>query len=170
VSVAGPADDSNADITSVLFATKFKTVTTTKTVVKIVKKKKVVKKTTVTTRVPDGFTVTMNLSAAPDGNHAYDVLATHAICDGTIDFTYSTGPIGLNQVGCLPSDPTSTDFPVYAGEAAVVGNSVVWTVPQGAFANGSTFTDLAAETEISPTLDPVMDDANGGSTAYKVGA
>src|SRR3954470_24107132 len=50
VSVAGPADDSNADITSVLFATKFKTVTTTKTVVKIVKKKKVVKKTTVTTR------------------------------------------------------------------------------------------------------------------------
>jgi hypothetical protein len=59
---------------------------------------------------------------------------------------------------------------VYAGEAAVVGNSVVWTVPQGAFANGSSFTDLAAATAISPTLDPVMDDANGGSASYKVGA
>src|SRR5579884_650709 len=47
VNVSGPADDANADITSVLFATKFKTVTTTKTVTTIVKKKKVTKKVTV---------------------------------------------------------------------------------------------------------------------------
>src|SRR5947199_2943631 len=54
---ATPADDSNADITSVAFATTFKTVTTIKTVTVVVKKKKVTKKVTVTTKVPDGFTV-----------------------------------------------------------------------------------------------------------------
>lgn len=175
VNVSGPADDTNADITSVLFATKFKTVTTTKTVTTIVKKKKVTKKVTVKTRVPDGFTVTLNLSAAPDGNHSYDVEGTHSICDGTVDFTYSTGPLGLNEVDCLgnidPTNPTGAlDFSTFAGDAAVVGNSIVWTIPANTFPNGSMFTDLFAQTEISPTLDPVMDQAGDGSATYKVGS
>jgi hypothetical protein len=169
VNVSGPADDSNADITSVVFATKFKTVTTTKTITKMIKKKKVVKKIVVKTQVADGFTVTLNLAAAPDGNHSYDVEATHPICDGTIDFTYSTGALGLNEIDCLPSDATSTDLVTIAGEAAVVGNSIVWTVPAGAFANGSTFTDLTAQTETA-LLEPIMDMASGGSAAYKVGS
>lgn len=172
-SLSGPADDANGDITSVAFQTKFKLVTTTKTVTKIVKKKKVTKKITVTTKVPDGFTVTMNLSAAPDGNHAYDVFGTNSACDGNLDFTYSTGPLGLNEVDCVgnfdPTNPTSLlDISKVSGDAAVVGNSVVWTIPAGAFPNGSTFTDLTAQTEISPTLDPVMDEAKGTGT-YKVG-
>ncbi len=166
--VATPADDSAADITSVVFATKFKVVTATKTVTKFVKKKKVTKKVVVTTKVPDGFTVTLNLSATPDGNHSYDVLATHSLCDGTVDFTYSTGTLGLNEVDCLPSSPTSTNIATMPGEASVVGKSIVWTIPAGAFPNGSTFSGLAAETEIAPTLDPVMDEASSSAT-YKVG-
>lgn len=169
VSLSGPADDANADIASVLFQTKFKTVTTVKTIVKVVKKKKIVKKVVVKTQVPDGFTVTLNLSAAPDGNHAYDVEATHALCDGTIDFTYTTGPFALNEVDCLPSDPTA-DLTTYAGDATVVGNSIVWTVPAGAFPNGSSFTDLYAQTETA-ALEPVMDTAVGADgAAYKVGS
>lgn len=166
--ISGPADDSAADITSVVFATKFKVFTTTKTVTKVVKKKKVTKKVTVTIKVPDGFTVTLNLAAAPDGNHAYDVLATHSLCDGTVDFTYSTGKLGLNEVDCLPSDPTSINITTMPGNATVVGKSIVWTIPAGAFPNGSTFSALAAETEISPTLAPVMDEASSSAT-YKVG-
>lgn len=175
VNVSAPADDANADITSVVFATKYKTVTTTKTVVTKVKGKKVVKKVTVKTQVPDGFTVTMNLSAAPDGNHAYDIDATHPLCDGTIDFTYSSSAIGLNQVDCLPNidptDPTSliADSTTYPGDATVVGNSIVWTIPAGAFPNGSTFTDLVAYSETA-ALEPYMDEAGDGSGSYKVGS
>ncbi|MDQ1685108.1 MAG: hypothetical protein QOC82_1845 [Frankiaceae bacterium] len=168
VNVSAPADDANADITSVLFATKFKTVTTTKTVTTIVKKKKVTKKVTVKTQVPDGFTVTMNLSAAPDANHAYDVYATHPLCDGQIDFTYSTGELGLNEIDCIPADPTSTDIASFGGEASVVGNSVVWTVPAGAFANGTSFSELSAQTATA-ALTPIMDTASGSAT-YKVGS
>jgi len=168
VNVSGPADDANADITSVLFATKYKTVTTTKTVVKVVKKKRVVTKVTVVTQVPDGFTVTMNLSAAPDGNHTYDVNATHPTCSGTVDFTYSGGPFGLNEVDCLDAaDPTKiTTLP---GEAAVVGNAVVWTIPAGAFAVGSAFGALTAETG-APLAAVLMDQAGDGTATYKVGS
>jgi hypothetical protein len=167
-SVGTPADDANADITSVVFATKYKTVTTTKTVTKIVKKKKVTKKVTVSTQVPDGFTVTMNLSAAPDGNHIYDIFATHPSCDGSLDFTYNTGPLALNEVDCSSSsDPTN--ITTVAGEAAVAGNSVVWTVPAGAFPVGSTFTGLTAQTETALDV-PVMDEAGDGKATYTVGS
>jgi hypothetical protein len=170
VSIAAPADDSNGDITSVLFQTKFKTVTTTKTVVVRVKKKKVTKKVTVATKVPDGVRVTLNLSAAPDGNHAYDVQATNPACEnGYIDFTYSTGQLGLNEVDCFPTDPTSVDFTTLGGEAKVVGNSVVWDVPAGVFPTGSVFSGMSAQTEISPTLAPIMDQADGGDATFKVG-
>ncbi|MDQ1747842.1 MAG: hypothetical protein QOD07_2105 [Frankiaceae bacterium] len=168
VSFSGPADDANADITSVLFATKFKTVTTTKTVTTVVKKKKVVKKVTVTTQVPDGFTVTLALSAAPDGNHTYDVNATHPVCSGSLDFTYSGGPLGLNEVDCIDAaDPTNIS--TMPGEAAVVGNTVVWTIPAGAFANGSVFSDLTAQTG-TPLAAAVMDQAGDGTASYKVGS
>jgi len=172
-SLSAPVDDANGDITSVVFQTKFKLVTTTKKVTTVVKKRRVTKTIVVTTKVPDGFTVTMNLSAAPDGNHAYDVFATNSTCDGSLDFTYSTGPLGLNEVDCVgnfdPTNPTSLlDISTVSGEAAVVGKSVVWTIPAGAFPVGGTFTDLSAQTELSPTLDPVMDEAKGTAT-YKVG-
>lgn len=166
---SAPVDDSNGDITSVVFATKFKTVTTTKTVIKIVKGKKVKKTVTVKSQVPDGFTVTMNLSAAPDDNHSYDVNATHPLCDGTLDFNYSSGPLGLNDISCLPSDPSSTDFPTFAGDVTAVGKSVVWTVPAGAFPNGSMFTDLVAQSSTAVTL-PYIDEAGDGSGSYKVGS
>ena len=174
VNVSGPVDDANADITSVLFATKYKTVTTTKTVVKIVKKKKVVTTVTVVTEVPDGFTVTMNLSAAPDGNHTYDVNATNAACGGGVDFTYSTGPTGLNEVDCTgafdPTDPTSLlNSTTLPGEAAVVGNSVVWTIPAAAFPVGSTLSGLTAQTG-TPLALAAVDQAGDGSASYKVGS
>ncbi|MBV9098661.1 MAG: hypothetical protein JO079_11450 [Frankiaceae bacterium] len=170
VNASGPVDDANADITSVLFATKYKTVTTTKTVVKIVKKKKVVTTVTVVTQVPDGFTVTMNLSAAPDGNHTYDVNATHPICSGSLDFTYSTGPTGLNEVDCTDvSDPSNITTTKLAGEAAVVGNSVVWTIPAAAFPVGSLFSDLTAQTG-TPLALAAVDQAGDGSASYKVGS
>src|SRR5579885_3210438 len=167
-SFSGPADDANADITSVLFATKYKSVTATKTVVKVVKKKKVVTTVTVVTQVPDGFTVTMNLSAAPDGNHTYDVNAAHPSCSGNLDFTYSTGPTGLNEVDCIDgSDPTKiTALP---GEAAVVGNAVVWTIPAAAFPVGSVFSDLTGQTG-TPLAAVVMDRAVDGTASYEVGS
>jgi len=168
VNVSGPADDANADIASVLFATKFKTVITYKTVKVTVKKKKVIKRVPVKTQVPDGFTVTLNLAAAPDGNHSYDVEATHPLCDGTVDFTYSTGLLGLNEIDCLPSDPTA-DLVTFAGDAAVVGNSIVWTVPANAFPNGSAFTDLYAQTETA-LLEPLIDVAATDGATYKVGS
>jgi hypothetical protein len=170
LNVAGPVDDSNADITSVVFATHYATKMTTRKVTTVVKGRRVTHVVSAMTLVPDGFTVTMNLSAAPDGRHAYDVYATHGICDGEVDFTYSTGTLGLNEVDCLPSNPASTDIQQLPGEAKVVGTSVVWTIPQGAFPTGSVFTDLSAGTEISPTLDPVMDEASGGGATYKVGS
>ena len=173
-SIGTGVDDSNADITSVVFATKYKTVTTTKLVTTIVKKKKVTKKVTVSKKVPDGFTVTMNLSAAPDGNHVYDVFATHPSCDGTLDFTYNTGPLALDEIDCTanidPTDPGSLlEISTVPGEAAVVGNSVVWTVPAAAFPVGSSFSGLTAQTESAADL-PVMDEAGDGTATYKVGS
>jgi hypothetical protein len=167
---SGPADDANADITSVVFATKFKTVTTTKKVTTVVKKKKVTKLVTVTTQVPDGFTVTMNLSAAPDGNHAYDVVANNPACAaGYFDFTFNTGPLSLNQIDCFPNDATSTNSSTVAGEAAVVGKSVVWTVPAGAVPNGSVFSALAGTTTTAALIGQI-DQADGGTSVYKVGS
>ena len=174
VSLSGPADDANADIASVLFATKFKTVITYKTVKVTVKKKKVIKRVPVKTQVPDGFTVTLNLAAAPDGNHIYDVFASHPNCGGGVDFTFNTGPLALNEVSCSgafdPTDQTSLlDISTVPGEAAIVGNSVVWTIPAGAFPVGSTFSDLTAQTETAVDA-PIMDMAATDGAAYKVGS
>jgi hypothetical protein len=170
-SVGTGVDDSAADITSVLFQTQFKTVKTTKKGTTVVRGRKVTKTVVVVKKVPDGFTVTMNLSAAPDANHTYDVWVDSPTCsDGSIDFTYSTGPAGLNEIDCVPSlSSASTDIATVAGSGKAVGTSVVWTLPAAAMPVGTSLSNLTAYTETAAFAEGTLDQADGGTATYKVG-
>jgi hypothetical protein len=162
VSQPTPVDDSAADITSVVFQTTFVTKTTTT----IVKKKKVVK----TVKTPNGFTVTLNLSAAPDSNTSYDLRATNPGCKaGYVDFGYSSNAVlGLGDVNCFPNDPTSIASTTYNSSVAVKGSSITWTLPATEFPVGSVFTGISAETDTAALIG-VIDQAAGTGT-YAVGS
>lgn len=172
ISAQTGADDAAADITSVLFQTVFKTTTTTKTIVVITKKKgkkfRITKTITTTTKVPNGFTVTMTLSAAPDSNTVYDVQATGSVCDGTIDMQFSSNAqIPVNDISCLPASLSASSTTI-AGTAAVVGSTIVWTLPASAIPVKTALTGLFAQTFLF-TAEPTLDEAYGDGT-YTVGS
>jgi hypothetical protein len=148
----GPADLSGADITSVLFATNF--------VTKKVRGKK--------TRVPNGFSVTLSLAAAPTTDIEYRVIGSVAGCDGLF-FEYNTAPVtGESDVRCPGTTPLSdTDYYL---TGSISGQKIVWVVPDGRFRNGTVFSSLAAETRaVAGKLTvPEIDYASSPAT-YTVG-
>jgi hypothetical protein len=148
----GPADLASADIRSATFATTF--------VTKVVKKKKV--------KVPNGFTLTFVLSAAPTPNIIYRVAGASADCQ-SLFFEYDTSiGTGGTTIRCaaLPPAP-NVDYP---GTATVKGSTIVWTVPNGAFRNGTVFSGLNAQTRTAlvAVTAPQIDFAASSAT-YTVG-
>ena len=148
-----PASYTNGDIVSVTFATVFK---------KVHRKK-----------VPTGFTATLTLAAPPTDTHVdYNIDADVSGCDGFVDFDYNIDPtVGANSISCFhatdPTDPTSltAGATAYAAPPAVVsGNSITWTVPLSTFKVGTQFTGLDAQTLVSPTFAPEIDEASSTNT------
>jgi hypothetical protein len=159
-SSATPIDNSGADITSVLFQTTF--------VTKKVKKK--------TVKVPSGFTVTLNLSAAPAVQTDFRVSATTAGCgsSGSVRFEYSTS---VAQTGGSADCFGLTTNTAYAGvTTAVKGSAITWTVPIKDFPVGTVFSGLNASTRSVFSVPhapvgltaPQWDGAASGTT-YTVG-
>jgi hypothetical protein len=123
-----PADLSSADIVSVTFQNTF--------VTKVVKHKPV--------KTPNGFTVTMQLAAAPTPNIEYRVSGAAAGCT-SVFFEYDTSVgTGGADIRC-PATPPATNT-TYDGTAAVSGSKIVWTVPASSFRTGTTFSSLDAQT------------------------
>jgi hypothetical protein len=126
-----PASLSAADITSVSFVNTF--------VTKRVHGKK--------TRVPTGFVVTMTLAAPPTTPGLFYRVAgaTHG-CD-SLYFEYSTAPTDPQPGSArCAAVPPQTNRDIAVKHVAVVGNSIVWTVPVTSIPAGSTITALAAQT------------------------
>ncbi|MDQ1698468.1 MAG: hypothetical protein QOG34_331 [Frankiaceae bacterium] len=154
-----PVDQASADIKSVLFQTTYVTKTMKFTVVKVVKKKKVKKTITISVKVPTGFTVTMNLAAAPGPETEYRVLATKGAC-ASFFFEYSTDAVVDSGAGSgLLADPTQVRCA--SGEekdsytiapATVQGSSITWTLPLSQVPNGTKFTNLTAQTTVNPLV------------------
>jgi hypothetical protein len=162
-----PADASFADILSVTFAT----TKSTKTVVVIKGKKR----STKTVSTPTGFTVTMTLAAAPTVPEIfYRVSASTGSC-ATVFFEYSTAPNAspAGSARCAAALPNPSG-PIAVTSVAVVGNSIVWTVPLSAFKVGTTFSSLDAQTRntlATPVISltaPQIDEGSSGTT-YTVG-
>jgi hypothetical protein len=149
-----PADLASADITSVLFQTVF--------VTKKVKGK--------TVKVPNGFTITLNLAAAPGPNVFYRVSGAAADC-ASVFFEYdNTAGLSGSDARC-PALPTPGSTQVdYGVKGKIVGTKIVWTVPNGVFKNGTTFSSLNAQTRLSEAavVVPQVDYAESSAT-YKVG-
>lgn len=172
-----PAQQASADITSVLFQTTFVTQTIKKTVVKIVKKKKVKQVITLTVKVPTGFSVTMNLAAAPGPETEYRVLAAKGACTSFF-FEYSTDAVvdsgagsavlaDQTQVRCTAGETTS-----YTIEpATVTGSSITWKLPLSQVPLGTKFTSLRGQTTVNPIVitAPSYDLADGGTASFTVG-
>lgn len=160
---AGPADDSSADITSVLFQSTFAKKVTTK--VRHHKRVKIVKK------VPTGFTVTMTLAGAPGPETEYRVVAATTDCSD-IFFEYGTdAATGGSDVRC-PATPPATEVDYKAPVATVKGTTITWTLPIAIFPVGTTFTGLSAQTRLNPVVvtAPQMDGAAAPSgTTFTVG-
>jgi hypothetical protein len=150
---ATPADDSAADIKSVLFQTTFKT--------RHVHGKLV--------RTPTGSTVTMTLAAAPVTNTMYRVIVAAAGCSTEIFFEYDVTPaFGVNDVRCAAVGLSSSTYGV--GPAVAKGSTITWTLPLKAFPVGTTFTGLSAETrgDTGAAYAPVIDNA-ATTAAFTVG-
>ena len=162
-SQSGPADDSNADITSVLFQSTFATKITTKRVHH--KRVKVIKK------VPTGFTVTMTLAAAPGPETEYRVVAATTDCSDLF-FEYGTdAATGGSDVRC-PATPPATEVTYKVPDAVVKGTTITWTLPISVFPAGTTFTGLSAQTRLNPVVvtAPQMDGAAApANVAFTVG-
>jgi hypothetical protein len=134
---ATPADISAADITAVTFATTYKT--------KRVDGRRV--------RVPNGFTVTMRLAAAPSmGNIIYRVSADTGQCPTSVFFEYTTG--GDSTVRCPAADVTDEDTE-YPGRATVKGTTITWKLGTSALPVGTKLTALNAQTR-QVTSTPVV--------------
>jgi len=173
-----PVDQASADITSVLFQTTYLTQTFTKKVTVVVKKKKVTKTVTFTIKIPTGFTVTMNLAAAPGPETEYRVVTTKGGC-ASFFFEYSTDALvdsGADPTGSLAQQ---TQMRCASGEektaytvapATVNGSSITWTVPLSQLPLGTSFTNLAAETTVNPAAltSPFYDTASS-SGSFTVG-
>jgi hypothetical protein len=146
-----PADASNADITSVLFQSTFKT-------------KKVHNKVV---KVPTGFTVTMTLSGAPTTPEVfYRVLAVTTKCPASVFFEYGTDvATGGSTVRC-PGTPPAKDITYSDANAVVKGSTITWTLPLSAFPVGTTFSSLAAHTRFNPAIitAPQIDEATSSAT------
>jgi hypothetical protein len=165
-SVSSPASYAPADIVSTLFQTTYTTTTTTKKVTTVVKGKKVTKTVTTTTQVPNGSTITMTLSAAPNTDLDYNVNFTSSNCSGTVYLDYSASPLGSDGGTCLTGvsgNPTIT-FP----EAVVKDKTVVFTLPLSAFPVGTSFSTLDAQV-LDPTDGIAIDDAAASDASFVVG-
>jgi hypothetical protein len=145
----GPADLASADITTVLFSTNFLS--------KRVKGK--------TVKVPNGFTVTLSLAAAPTPNIEYRVAAAGGDCaDIFFEYDSSVGT-GGSDVRCPAALPATTDTD-YGIKATVSGTKITWIVPNGIFHNGTVFSNLNAQTrtvEVVVTA-PQVDYATSSTT------
>jgi hypothetical protein len=143
-----PASVSAADITSVSFATTFAT------------KRSHGRKA----RVPTGFVVTMTLAAPPTvPNLFYRVAGTAHGCP-SLYLEYSTAPTdpqpGSARCAAVPPQ-ANRDLAVT--RVAVVGNSIVWTVPVTSIASGTTIEALTAQTR--GTAYVATPAVSGGPTA-----
>lgn len=147
-----PAEVAGADITTVRFTTTFAT-------------KKVKHKTV---RVPNGFTVTMALAAAPVPNVDYRVSGTIGGCAG-VQFEYSTATLAPGPQARCPGTTPATDSH-YVVSGRISGSSVVWTVPNGVFHDGTVFSSLNAQTRtiVGVVTAPQIDYATSSAT-YTVG-
>jgi hypothetical protein len=123
-----PADLAGADITTVQFVTNF--------VTKKVHGKKV--------KVANGFSVSLNLAAAPMPNIEYRVSGAAGDC-ASVFFEYDTSVgLGGSDARC-PATPPNADVD-YGITATVTGTKITWVVPNGVFRNGTTFSSLNAQT------------------------
>jgi len=166
-----PVGASSADITSVLFQTTYTTQSVKKTVVQVVKKKKVKKVITVTVKVPTGFTITMNLAAAPGASTIYRVTAAKGACTGLF-FEYTTSSAsaalgGSTDIRCASGEEDTT---YDIGPATVTGSSIKWTVPLSQIPLNTQFTDLGAMTAIDWTaVTAPFYDLASGTASFTVG-
>lgn len=166
-----PVGASSADITGVLFQTTYTNQIVKKTVVRVVKKKKVKKVVTVVVKVPTGFTITMNLAAAPGASTIYRVNATKGAC-GDIFFEYTTSQAsqalgGSTDIRCA-SGEEKTAYTIPA--ATVAGSAITWTIPLSQMPLGTQFTGLGAMTAIDSTaVTAPFYDLASGSASFTVG-
>ena len=146
---SGPADDSSADIKSVTFASTFTT-------------KKVKRKTV---KVPTGFTVTMELAAAPGPETFYRIQATIPSCSDLF-IEYGTDVATAGTAMRCPALPGATAVDYTIPDAAVKANTITWTVPVSVLPAGTTLTGLYASTRLNPVLvtAPQMDGASSTAT------
>lgn len=168
---ATPADQSSADITSVLFQSTYVTQTIKKKVTVVVKTKKGPKKVTkiltFTVKVPTGFTVTMNLSAAPGPGTLYRVNAAKGACTQFF-FQYTTSQVSqaagtTGELVCRSGEEKTT---YTVAPPSVTGSSITWTVPLSQIPFGTQFTGLGAMTAVdaSEVTAPFYDLASGSGT------
>ncbi len=170
-----PADVSGADIVSALLQNTFAIHTATKKVTTVVKtkkgRKKVTKTVTYTVKVPTGFTVTLNLSAAPQAATVYRVTAAKGVCTN-LAFEYTTSQVtaalgGATDIRCVSQEDT-TSYTV--APAVVTGSSITWTVGLGQFPVGTPLTSLGALTAVdSSALNAPFYDLASGSGSFTVG-
>lgn len=166
-----PVGASSSDITSVLFQTTYVTQTVKKTVVKVVKKKKVKKVITMTVKVPTGFTITMNLAAAPGPSTIYRVTAAKGACTDLF-FEYTTSAAsaaigGSTDIRCASGDEDTT---YDIAPATVTGSSIKWTLPLSQIPLNTQFTGLGAMTAIDSTaLTAPFYDLASGTASFTVG-
>jgi hypothetical protein len=146
-----PASISAADITAVSFASTF--------VTKRVRGKKV--------RVPTGFVVTMTLAAAPTvPNLFYRVAGSTHGCD-SLYLEYSTASTDPQPGSArCAAVPPQTNRVIRLTHVAVVGTSIVWTVPLSSIPAGTTLTGLGAQTR--GTVYVSSPAINGGPTAPQI--
>ncbi|MDQ1747843.1 MAG: hypothetical protein QOD07_2106 [Frankiaceae bacterium] len=147
-----PADLAGADISTVQFVTNF--------VTKKVKNKKV--------KVPNGFTVTMTLAAAPMADVEYRVAAAAGDCT-SVFFEYDTSVgLGGSDVRCPATPPASDNN--YGVTATASGTKISWVVPNGVFHNGTVFSSLNAQTRmvVGVVTAPQVDYATSNAT-YTLG-
>jgi hypothetical protein len=129
VGIVSPADVAAADITAVTFVTTYKT--------KIVNGKAV--------KIPNGFTTTMKLAAAPTMSGViYRVSADMAGCDTSVFFEFATG--GDTAVRCPGAELTDPDISYAAGKAVIKGSTITWKVSSKAIPVGTKFNNLNAQT------------------------
>lgn len=147
-----PADVPAADIVSVLFMTNFVT------------KKSHGKKV----KAPSGFTVTLNLAAAPTADIEYRVTGAAAGCS-SVYFEYHTAPDGTASGARCPG-PTPLQDTNYVVSGSASAQKITWVVRDGVFRNGTVFSSLTAQTRtIAVRVTAPQIDYASSTTTYTVG-
>ena len=121
-----------------------------------------------------GLKATLTLAAPPAQARDYRIKLSSPTCSTYFleyEFAPALGGSGEIRDNCaVATGSTATFTPV---DAAVVGNSIVWTIPRGAFTGdvtlGTVMTVHGAEASVEtaaifPTLDSVI-----AETTYKIG-